>query len=80
MNKGETITEIARELEQETGKKITTSRIREWQRGKRGIPPEIYNVVIKNAVYQAIKEEGMTLTEEQTKRVTEKLRMKTKGP
>ena len=76
---GETITDIARELEQETGKKITTSRLREWQRGERGIPPEIYNVVIENAVYQAMKEEGITLTEEQIGRVRDRLRMPTKG-
>lgn len=80
MIKGETITDIARELEQETGKKITTSRLREWQRGERGIPPEIYNIVIENAVYQAIKDEGITLTGGQVRRITEKLRMPTKGP
>lgn len=80
MTEGETITDIARELEQESGKKITTSRLREWQRGERGIPPEIYNVVIENAVYQAMKEVGITMSEEQIVRVRNMLRMPTKGP
>ena len=52
------VKQVATELGAAVGMVITTSRLREWEQGRRGLPAAVYNHMLKAALAVALEEEG----------------------
>ena len=52
------VKQVATELGAAVGMVITTSRLREWEQGRRGLPAAVHNYMLKAALVAALEEEG----------------------
>ena len=54
---GRSVKSALDELAASTGIQITHSRLREWERGERGIPPVAYNHMLSAVLKRSVNEE-----------------------
>lgn len=57
LSQGLSITEVANDLADKTGKVVTISRLREWEDGRRGVPVDIHNMMLEDVLFDVLSQQ-----------------------
>lgn len=70
---GYTVADAIRDLRETTGRYLDHSRLRQMERGERGVPPDLYRLMLEETIHAALSEEGVRLSDAALDRIVERL-------